>query len=167
MQYTVYDFVTVESDILQHGEWRRNQPTTPHFFMHAIFNLCAMHHDEVSVHTTALLEQCLQQDTLVLFCSSKPAVACILIALRRCNLDTVYLHKLIASVQKPQRFRIRKKDTLHHTAFYFQKHPKHGIRTPTFLCFHTSMASTSHPPPSLLLLLVLVSPPEIQEFSLS
>jgi len=68
--------------------------------MHAIFDLCAIRHDEVSVHATAMLDQCLQQDTLLLFGSYKLAVACILIALRRCNLDTVYLHKLIAGVQR-------------------------------------------------------------------
>ena len=101
MQYTVYDFVTVERDILQHGEWLWNQPKTPHFFMHAIFDLCAIRHDEVSVHATALLDQCLQQDTLVLFGSYKLAVVCIPIALRRCNIDTVCLHKVIASVQEP------------------------------------------------------------------
>ena len=101
MEYTVYDFVTVERDILQQGEWLRTQPKTPHFFMRAIFDLCAIRHDKVSVHATAMLDQCLQQDTLVRFGSYKLAVACILIALRHCNLDTVYLHKLVASVQKP------------------------------------------------------------------
>jgi len=67
IEYAVYDFVTVERDILKQGEWLRNQPKTPHFFMHAIFDLCAIRHDKVSVHATAMLDQCLQQDTLVLF----------------------------------------------------------------------------------------------------
>jgi len=100
-QYTVQDFIMVEHNILAQCDWMPCAVQTPFYFLCTFSTLCAIEHEKVIVDATDRLDRCAQHEGLLTHRALKLAVACIVAALQKWELENVYLWKISGIVAMP------------------------------------------------------------------